>query len=160
MGNGIFFLSDWTAEVSPAWIQFSVSLDLSFTPSTAFPITFSAISITFRMAFAIRSSNNRIAALTISPNSSGFFPFCSTDSFTLSVISVFFNSKIFDSDRPLTIARSTALFHSVRISLSAFISSAFGLFLPTFFVARYGPFLSKMLSLSLSSSAIWLIRSV
>ena len=107
---------------------------------------FSTISVTFCMAFAIRRYNNKIASLTISPSSSDLLPFCSTDSFTLSVISVFLSSSISASDTPLTIARSTALFHSMRISLSAFISSAFGLFLPTFFVARYRLFLSNMLS--------------
>ena len=124
------------------------------------PITFPAVSITFCITFAIRYSNNKIATLTISPNSSGLLPFCSTDSLIFSVISVFLISTTSVSDIPLTIARSTALFHSMRISLSAFISSALGLFLPTFFVARYGPFLSNMLSLSLSSITIWLIRSV
>ena len=43
---------------------------------------------------------------------------------------------------------------SIRILLSSFISSAFRLFLPTFFAARHEPFLPKTLSLPLSSSTI------
>ena len=117
--------------------------DVSFMALTPFPITFSTISITFCMAFAIRSSNNKIAALTISPNSSGLCPFCSTDSFYFIRYLRLLSSTISASDTPLTIARSTVLFHSMRISLSDLISSAFGLFLPTFFVARYGPFFIK-----------------
>lgn len=48
-------------------------------------------------------------------------------------------------------AQSISLFHSMRISLFAFICSAFGLFLPTFFAGRYGAFLLKISSRSLLS---------
>ena len=97
--------------------------------------------------FVISSTSSAIAIFRISENISGLLPYRSIDLFTGSVICSLFICKISSMGTSLMTALSTSLFQSIRSLLSCSICSAFGVFLPTFLVARYGPLQSNTVRL-------------
>lgn len=86
--------------------------------------------------FRTYSVRKRIATVRIIHSSPGCFPFSSTESATLSAISLFLISITVSSAIPSARATSTVRFHSCLAALSARISAAFGLFFPIFFVSN------------------------
>lgn len=113
----------------------------------------SVCSILFRIVLAasstfdISSTSSVIAILSINANRCGLFPYSSIDLFIGSVICSLFFCKISSIGTSLMIALSTSRFQSIRSLLSCSICSAFGVFLPTFLVARYGPLQSNTVRL-------------
>ena len=108
----------------------------------------------------ITSCKKFFAPRIICRNISGSQPYVLIDCNVSSVIFSCLIFKISSSGTPSTNATSTVRFHSCLAALSAFISSAFGLFFPIFFVARYTPPCWNTDSFSDSSFTYRLIVSV